>query len=71
MSLLRTALAEERHEPVPGGEPPHATDLLERLVDRNMALRGLLIRLLDPEDLGHAVGAEVRALVRETLRSRP
>jgi hypothetical protein len=29
----------------------------------NVQLRSLLLRLLDPEDLGHAVSAEVRQLI--------
>lgn len=40
-------------------------DQLERIVNRNVQLRAFLLRLLDPEDLAHAVSAEVR---REALR---
>jgi predicted phage gp36 major capsid-like protein len=40
-------------------------DHLTRLVNRNLELRAFLARLIDPEDLGHAVPPEVRA---EALR---
>lgn len=40
----------------------------ERLADRNVELRTFLLRLLHPEDLGHAVSQEVRKLVSEVLR---
>lgn len=33
-----------------------------RLADRNVKLREFLLRLIDPEDLGHAVTPEVRRL---------
>ena len=32
----------------------------ERIAAHNVALRSFLLRLLDPEDLGHAVTPEVR-----------
>lgn len=32
----------------------------ERIADHNVKLRSFLLRLLDPEDLGHAVSPEVR-----------
>ena len=32
----------------------------ERITAHNVALRSFLLRLLDPEDLGHAVTPEVR-----------
>jgi hypothetical protein len=32
----------------------------ERIAAHNVALRSFLLRLLDPEDLGHAVTLEVR-----------
>ena len=32
----------------------------ERIAAHNVALRSFLLRLLDPEDLGHAVSHEVR-----------
>lgn len=35
------------------------------LAERNVALRAFLLRLTDPEDLGHAVSAEVRQLALE------
>jgi len=41
------------------------SDQLERLVTRNTQLRAFLLRLTDPDDLGHAVSAEVR---QEALR---
>jgi hypothetical protein len=40
----------------------------ERLADRNVELRTFLLRLLHPEDLGHAVSGEVRDAVRKVLR---
>jgi hypothetical protein len=40
----------------------------ERLADRNVELRTFLLRLLHPEDLGHAVTTEVRDAVRKVLR---
>jgi len=43
----------------------------ERIADRNVALRSFLLRLLNPDDLGHAVTQEVRTLVsRELLGDR-
>lgn len=33
-----------------------------RLAERNVRLRAFLLRLIDPEDLGHAVSPEVRRL---------
>lgn len=33
---------------------------IERITQHNVALRSFLARLLDPEDLGHAVTYEVR-----------
>ncbi len=39
----------------------------EALADRNVRLRTFLLRLLNPEDLGYAVSAEVRAGARELL----
>lgn len=47
---------------------PEEVGVLERLVNRNMELRAFIIRLLDPEDLGHAVSAEVRQAARDALR---
>ena len=32
----------------------------ERITAHNVALRSFILRLLDPEDLGHAVSPEVR-----------
>ena len=40
-------------------------DPLTRLVNRNIQLRAFIIRIMDPEDLGHAVSTEVR---EEALR---
>lgn len=47
---------------------PEEVGVLERLVNRNMELRAFVIRLLDPEDLGHAVSNEVRQAARDALR---
>lgn len=44
--------------------------VLERLVNRNMELRAFIIRLLDPEDLGHAVSGEVRQVARDALKAK-
>lgn len=44
---------------------------LQRLVDRNVQLRAFALRLLDPEDLGHAAGREVREAAREVLNLPP
>ena len=41
----------------------------ERISSQNVALRSFLLRLLDPEDLGHAVTAEVRQKVSTLLNS--
>jgi hypothetical protein len=40
-------------------------DPLEKLVNRNIQLRAFILRIMDPEDLGHAVSMEVR---EEALR---
>lgn len=40
----------------------------ERITDHNIKLRTFLLRLLDPEDLGHAVTNEVRALARDLVK---
>lgn len=40
-------------------------DHLTRLVNRNLELRQFLLRLIDPDDLGHAVPQHVR---EEALR---
>jgi hypothetical protein len=42
----------------------------EAIAARNVQLRAFLLRLLDPDDLGWAVSAEVRQLVREILNER-
>lgn len=39
------------------------------LADHNAKLRAFLLRLLDPEDLGHAVTSEVRKLARELVET--
>lgn len=36
----------------------------QRIAEHNVRLRSFLLRLLDPEDLGHAVTPEVRELAR-------
>lgn len=50
----------------------------EAIAMHNVQLRCLLMRLIDPEDLGHAVSEEVRQLISQALvrprtedRSRP
>lgn len=50
----------------------------EAIAMHNVRLRCLLLRLIDPEDLGHAVSEEVRHLISDALvrprtedRSRP
>lgn len=39
----------------------------ERLATHNVAMRSFLLRLIDPEDLGHAVTNEVRVLARQLV----
>jgi hypothetical protein len=39
----------------------------ESIAMHNVQLRTLLLRLIDPEDLGHSVSAEVRQLVLAAL----
>lgn len=39
----------------------------ERITDHNIAMRTFLLRLIDPEDLGHAVTNEVRALANKLV----
>ncbi len=39
----------------------------ERLADHNVAMRSFLLRLLDFEDLGHAVTDEVRVLANQLV----
>lgn len=41
----------------------------ERIADHNIRLRSFLLRLLDPEDLGHAVTNEVRRLASELVKT--
>jgi hypothetical protein len=51
-------------------EPPAdwaLTRAAERIADHNVRLRSFLLRLLDPDDLGHAVTPEVRQLAREQV----
>ncbi len=52
----------------------HAEDYLEaieraaeRLADHNVRLRTFLLRMLDPEDLGHAVSQEVRTIAQSLV----
>lgn len=40
----------------------------ERITDHNVAMRSFLMRLIDPEDLGHAVTNEVRALACKLVK---
>ena len=42
----------------------------EAIAMHNVKLRCLLLRLIDPEDLGHAVSEEVRVLICQIL-NRP
>jgi hypothetical protein len=42
----------------------------ERIAAYNVALRSFILRLLDPEDLGHAVSAEVRQKASVMLSMR-
>lgn len=42
----------------------------EAIAARNVGLRSFLLRLLDPDDLGWAVSAEVRSLASEQLGMR-
>lgn len=39
----------------------------ERITEHNVMLRAFLLRLIDPEDLGHAVTNEVRRLAGELV----
>jgi len=39
----------------------------ERITEHNIKLRSFLLRLIDPEDLGHAVTNEVRQLANELV----
>lgn len=41
----------------------------QRLADHNVRLRTFLLRLLDPDDLGHAVTPEVRKLASELVKN--
>lgn len=41
----------------------------ESLADYNVRLRSFLLRLCDPDDLGHSVSAEVRQLAAELATS--
>lgn len=43
------------------------TDSLTRIVERNLAMRAFLLELLNPEQFGLAVTAEVRDRARELL----
>lgn len=43
----------------------------ERLAHRNIELRSFLLRLIDPDDLGHAVTQEVRELTQAQLKLNP
>jgi hypothetical protein len=39
----------------------------EAIAMHNIKLRCLLLRMIDPEDLGHAVSEEVRELISQAL----
>ena len=41
----------------------------EAIAEKNLKMRDLLTRMLDPEEFGHAVSNEVRAEIRKVLRS--
>ena len=41
----------------------------QRLAAHNVQLRAFLLRLLDPEDLGHAVTGEVRQLASQLVKT--
>lgn len=43
------------------------TAAAERITAHNVALRSFILRLLDPEDLGHAVTPEVRLKASRVL----
>jgi hypothetical protein len=47
--------------------PPVMTPSLERIVNRNIALRAFALRLLDPEDFGFAVNPHIRDAARIAL----
>ena len=42
----------------------------EAITMHNVELRVLLLRLIDPEDLGHAVSSEVRQLIKQLLNRK-
>jgi hypothetical protein len=42
----------------------------ERIADQNVRLRSFLLRLLNPDDLGWSVSAEVRALAYALLHEQ-
>ena len=42
----------------------------QSIAGRNIQLRAFLLRLLDPDDLGHAVSAEVRRKAHAMLLSK-
>lgn len=39
----------------------------QRITEHNVAMRAFLLRLLDPDDLGHAVSPEVRKRASELI----
>lgn len=48
----------------------HTTAAAEAIAARNVTLRAFILRLLDPEDFGHAVTPEVRQAARAALGMR-
>lgn len=46
-------------------------NIIERMAERNAQLRRFALRLLDPEDLGHAVTPEIRDEARKVLGMKP
>lgn len=43
----------------------------ESLASKNVMLRCFLLRLLDPDDLGHSINQEVRQLIQQLLNTNP
>ncbi len=49
-------------------QPKTAIELAaERITQHNVSTRSFLLRLIDPEDLGHAVTNEVRVLANQLV----
>lgn len=67
MAEARMSSAAKHHPLVKRLDEDLAGDGLTRIVKRNVQMRAFLLRMLDPEDLGHAVNASVRAGARQLL----